>query len=73
MGVERGEGGDVPFGIGDLGSRDAEGGGGAAEADSLPGPLSPQRRQELPLDQRDYGCAYHIQVHPEWRDLHSRA
>jgi hypothetical protein len=29
------------------------------------------RRQELPLDQRDYGCAYNDRVHPEWRDLHS--
>jgi hypothetical protein len=29
------------------------------------------RRQELPLEQRDYGCPYNDRVHPEWRGLHS--
>lgn len=31
-----------------------------------------KRRQELSLDQRDYG-PYNDRVHPEWRELHSRA
>ena len=26
-----------------------------------------KRRQELPLDQRGYGCRYNDRVHPEWR------
>ena len=25
------------------------------------------------MGQRDYGCPYNDRVHPEWRDLHSRA
>jgi hypothetical protein len=30
-----------------------------------------QRRQQLPLHLRGYGCPYNDRVHPEWRDLHS--
>lgn len=25
------------------------------------------------MGQHDYGCPYNDRVHPEWRDLHSRA
>lgn len=34
-------------------------------------PRACQRRQELPLHLRGYGCPYNDRVHPEWRDLHS--
>ena len=34
-------------------------------------PAACQRRQQLPLHLRGYGCPYTDRVHPEWRDLHS--
>jgi hypothetical protein len=34
-------------------------------------PAACQRRQQLPLHLRGYGCPYNDRVHPEWRDLHS--
>jgi hypothetical protein len=34
VGVKRGEGGDVPFDVGDIASRHAENGGGAAQPDA---------------------------------------
>jgi hypothetical protein len=29
------------------------------------------RRRNLSLDERDYGCPYNDRVHPEWRDSQS--
>jgi hypothetical protein len=34
-------------------------------------PVACQRRQQLPLQLRAYGCPHDDRVHPEWRDLHS--
>jgi hypothetical protein len=34
-------------------------------------PAACQRRQQLPLHLRGYGCPHNDRVHPEWRDLHS--
>jgi hypothetical protein len=34
-------------------------------------PAACQRRQQLPLHLRGYGCPYTDRVHPEWRELHS--